>query len=147
MINQLDDFGVLHSWIPACVNLSRFFFGGIQWTPTKLMWSQGFCFRCWAGNHHTPLRVILQPTMQTTADLARTWLGNSLARAHGERWLEFTEYIYICFYVQGDLLLCSVNIYIHNYIFIFIFNMHRIGFNYAYIHCIKISYMYMYMHI
>ena len=76
-------------------------------------------------------------------DLAREFFGPERMENGGWSLLS----IYICFYVQGDLLLCSVNIYIHNYIFIFIFNMHRIGFNYAYIHCIKISYMYMYMHI
>ena len=97
----------------------------IQWTPNKLMWSRGFCFRCWAGNHHTPLRVILQPTMQTTADLARTWLGNSLAptawrTVAGVYWVYI--YIYLCVFMSRVIYSFVQLIYIYNYIFIFIYS-------------------------
>ena len=46
-------------------------------------------------------------------DLAREFFGPE--RMENGGWSLLSIYIYICFYVQGDLLLCSVNIYIYIY--------------------------------
>ena len=45
-------------------------------------------------------------------DLAREFFGPDRMENGGWSLLSIYIYIFMCFYVQGDLLICSVNIYI-----------------------------------
>ena len=56
-------------------------------------------------------------------DLAREFFGPDAWRTvAGVYWVYIYIYIFMCFYVQGDLLICSVNIYIYIYIIIYLYS-------------------------